>query len=40
MSLPFDLYQVLLMIVPLLFAVTVHEVGHGDAASIVADYST
>jgi Zn-dependent protease len=33
----FDLHQVLLMIVPLLFAVTVHEVAHGYAASKMGD---
>ena len=33
----FDLHQVLLMIVPLLFAVTVHEVAHGYAALKMGD---
>ena len=33
----FDLHQMLLMIVPLLFAVTVHEVAHGYAALKMGD---
>jgi Zn-dependent protease len=37
MSLPFDLHQVLIMLVPLLFAVTIHEAAHGYAALKMGD---
>jgi len=35
----FDLHQILLMIVPLVFAVTVHEVAHGYAALKMGDHT-